>query len=83
MSIMYQVGVGLRQHAVMQGLYHMKVSICLIPRRNAVHSPHQLPVLLIVYQTKECTYERVDYKRGDLQDKLSHACQIHTVKIHK
>jgi len=53
-SIMYQVGVGLRRHAVMQGLCHMKVSICLIPRRNVVHSPHRPTVLLFVCQTKEC-----------------------------
>lgn len=55
MSIMFRVGVGLRQHVVMQGLCHMKVSICLIPRRHVVHNPHQLTVLLIVYRTKDCT----------------------------
>ena len=54
-STMYWVGVGLRPHVVMQGLCHMKVSICLIPRRHVVHNPHQLTVLLIVYQTKEYT----------------------------
>ena len=54
---MFQVGVGLRQRVVMQGLYHMKVSICLIPRRNVVNSPHRLMVLLFVYQTKELCIE--------------------------